>query len=105
MRAITSKYVEYYLHKLTSFIPSYVKSSFNTIERLKKLNVSDPDINITTSDTKNMYGHIDPKEGISTIQKYVDKFAREYKGFFPKKLIIRLLWLVMIYNVFKFGDT
>ena len=108
LASIPSKYIDYYLGKLLPFIPGYVQNSLQVIDLVNDCSssdLSDPNTYITTSDAMNMYGNIDPQEGIETIQKYVDLFAIEYKGHFPKKLIIELLSLVMTMNIFKFGDT
>ena len=87
------------------FIPSYTKNSKHVIHRLKCLNTLPPGAQITTWDAVSMYTNIDPKEGIETVEKYLDLYANEYKGHFPKKIIIKLLHLIMTKNVFKFGDT
>ena len=95
------------LEKLIPYVPGYYKNSVHAINLLKSLSPNDIKSNkcvATTSDTKNMYGNIDLEVGIAAITKYIDKFAHEYKGHFPKELIIKLLTLVMTMNIFKFVD-
>ena len=103
LASIPSKYVDYYLGKLLPFIPGYVQNLRQVIDLLNgcsSIDLSSPHTHITTSDARNMYGNIDPHEGIGSIQKYIDLFAHEYIGHFPKMLVIKLLSLLMTKNIF-----
>ena len=105
LSAVASKYIYYYLQKLIPYITRYVKNSTNVLNLLREIDTTSPNIRCTTSDAKSMYSNIDPTEGVRKIKKYIKKFGSEYKGFFPTELILKLLWLVMIKKIFKFGNT
>ena len=106
LSSIASRYVDYYLQKLMKLAPGYISNSLQVIGRMDKLKqyLSDS-VYITTSDAEAMYTNIDPEDGINTIEKYLDLYSHEYKGYIPKKLIIELLRLIMTKNVFQFGST
>ena len=97
--------MDYYVQKNIPSIPIQIRNSGELVDKLKKLKLNSSDIWLTISDAKSMYSNIDPEEGINTIQKYVDRFAGEFKGHFPTTLILKLLRLALETNMFKFGNT
>ena len=58
-----------------------------------------------TSDAEAMYTNIDPADGIDIVHKYMQEFRHEVKEFVPIPLLIKLLALIMMNNVFAFGNT
>ena len=100
LTAVASKYVDYYLQKLIKSTPSYINNSLYVIDKLKNLTITN-ELLITTPDSKSMYTNIDPEEGITTIEKYLNRYGNEYKIFISKKQIIDLLRLIMTNNVFN----
>ena len=105
LSALASTFVDYYLKKLTPYIPGYVKKSFKVIKRLKNINCSIDSISIATSDAVAMYPNILNNEGITACNKYFALYAKESKSFFPSELITKLLRLIMTCNTFEFGNT
>ena len=69
LSAVISKYVDYYLQKLITSIPSQIRSSGDSADKLKKLKLNSSDIWLTTPDANSIYSFIDPEEVIRTIQK------------------------------------
>ena len=69
------------------------------------MNFSQPNVYASTSDAIAMYLNINNDEGIAACEKYFKLYAKECKQFFPSKLIIRLLRLIMTKNDVKFGNT
>ena len=100
LTVVASKYVDYYLQKLIKYTPSYINNSLYVIDKLKNLTITN-ELLITTSDSKSMYTHIDPEEGITTIENYLNRYGNEYKIFISKKQIIDLLRLIMTNNFFN----
>ena len=102
--ALISRYLDYYLQKLVKLVPSYVPNSRAVLNKLRGLLIEEG-YSLLTSDAKSMYTNMDPVEGLEAIRLYIEEFSCELKERFPKVLILRLLWLVMTNNVFKFGET
>ena len=42
-----------------------------------------------------MYSIIKTVEELDEVTKYINKFGHEYKGYFPKQLVVKLLELIM----------
>ena len=76
LSAAVSKYVDYYLQKLVKLVPSNVFRSQQVVDACQNVGPLLCDTKLTSSDAKNMYGNIDPIEGITTIEKYIELFAR-----------------------------
>ena len=102
--ALISKYIDYYLHFFATRVPSYLRDSDTFLERIKKLDVPESAV-LFTSDAEAMYTNIDPEDGIEVVYKYMQAFKHEVKEFVPIPLLIKLLALIMMNNVFAFGNT
>jgi len=85
LSAAVSKYIDFYLQKLIKLVPSNVYRSQQFVNACQDIDLLLFDTKITSSDAKNMYGNIDPIEGIKTIEKYIELFAHEFKSHFPRK--------------------
>jgi len=83
LSAVVSKYIDYYLQKLVKFVPSYVNRSQQVVDACNKVAIINLNTRLLSSDDVNMYGNIDPVEGIDTIEKYFELFAKECKTHFP----------------------
>ena len=105
LSAVASKYIDYYLHKLVLLSPSYTKDAAALQDEITSLGYLSDLISEGTSDAEAMYTNIDPKQGVATIKKYFDAYAKGYKGFFPQELILKLLKLVMTTSIFQFGNS
>ena len=105
LSTVVSKYIDYYLQKLVKLVPSYFNRSQKVVDACKEVGIINLNTPLSSSDAVNMYSNIDHIEGIDTIEKYFEIFTKECKTHFPKKFIIKLLRLVMITNIFQFGNT
>lgn len=98
------RFVDYKLQQLSSCIPSMIIDSIDFIQQLQARTPFPAGVRIFTSDAKSMYTNIDAMEGIIYMQRFfqdcVDIPMDE-----ELKLLIRLLNLIMHFNIFKFGNT
>ena len=72
---VVSKYIEYYLQKLVTLVPSYVNRSQQVVDIYNEVGIIILNTRLSSSGAVNIYGNIDPIEGIDTIKKYFELFA------------------------------
>ena len=102
---IISKYIDYYLSKLIPFVATYLRDSFTLIEELKGIHKPlPPSCLLLTADAISMYTNIHTDHGITTVERYINKYRDKLEPDFPNTLLIKLLTIVMKQNTFTFGD-
>ena len=100
--AYLSTWLDYKLQPFTKYVKSYVKDSFDVIDKIKQCNRFPPNARLFTSDATSMYTNIHPNEGCQAVVRFLRRYAPKD---FPIDLITTILQAVMTYNVFKFGSS
>ena len=69
LSAVASKYIDYYLHKLVLFSPSYLRDASALHDEIWSLRYQSGLLYEGTSDATAMYTNMDPIEGVETLKK------------------------------------
>lgn len=101
-----SKWLDYWLQKLTPHIPSYVKNSQQVLDELSTLNLP-PNAKLFTTDANAMYNNIDTSHALSVIYPWLDtlKTNNLLPRYFPLEAVKEAMVLVMRNNIFEWGDS
>ena len=94
-----SELLEHYLKPLACEHPSYVKDTYDFLDKIRDLQVAD-DAMLVTFDVKSLYTNIDPEKGLLAL----DKIYEKSKHSIPFKETRDLLEICLKNNDFKFGD-
>ena len=102
---IISKYIDYYLSKLITFVVTHLEDSFSLIEDLMDIQKPLPQICLLpTADAISMCTKIHTDHDITTVEKYMNIYKVKLEQDFPRILLIKLLTIVMKQTTFTFGD-
>ena len=100
-----SKWLDFWLQKLRSFVPSYIKNSDELIEKLKGLGRLPLNARLFTADADSMYTNIDTPHAIEVISKWLDNLSPNLHQQFPLGAVKEAMKIVMTGNIFQFGDA
>ena len=96
-----SEFIDYHLQPLASSHPSYVKDTYDFLDKINKITVP-PNALLITIDVDAMYTNIDNQAGINAIKQ---AFHESPDPFRPSKHLIDLLQISLESNDFQFnGD-
>jgi len=100
-----SKWLDYWLQKLKSHIPTYVKDSQSVFDDLKTIKVP-PNAKIFTADTTAMYNNIDTEHAITVISWWLNDMDtnEQLHSNFPLEAVIHAMKIIMRNNIFEWGD-
>jgi len=94
----SAEFIDYYLNPLATKHQSYIKDTYDFIEKVKKLNIPTNAI-LFTIDVDSLYTNIDIQEGIQSIRNIFFKFHDKKR---PDKEILQLLEINLTKNDFEF---
>lgn len=97
----SAEYIDYYLNPLAKKHQSYIKDTYDFIEKIKNLIIPANAI-LFTVDVDSLYTNIDSKEGILAIKEI---FQNNYDKKRPDKELLQLLEINLTKNDFEFDDT
>jgi hypothetical protein len=100
-----SRWLDYWLQKLKSHVPSYVKDSQQVLDELKNLYIP-PGSRLCAADANSMYNNIDTDHAITVITWWLrdlDQRSLLPPGF-PLEAVISAMTTIMRNNIFEFGD-
>ena len=104
---VISIFADFKLQKLVDHIPSYILNSTSFLDEIDNLGPIPITAKLFTADAIGMYSNIHPAEALPKMEAYLQLFGHELKSFCKLQIefVIKLTRLVMLNNVFKFGDT
>ena len=95
-----AKLIEFFLHLLSIKHPSYVKDSFDLLQKLRRLNLPST-LAFITLDVSSLYTNIDTHKGVPVIKHFLEKYQCPNR---PDSDILKLLELNLKYNDFEFNN-
>ncbi len=98
-------WVDYYLQMLCKDLRYRAKSSGDLVSDLRSVEGLPPTTRLFTCDATSMYTNIDTTHALSVLGNYLRGSLILYREKIPLDLFMLGLRTVMIYNVFRFGDT
>ena len=104
---VISIFADFKLQRLTEHIPSYILNSTSFLDDIDLLGSLPSTAKLFTADTVGMYSNIHPAEALPKMEAYLNLFGHELTNLCRMKIefIIKLTRLVMLNNIFKFGNT
>uniref|UniRef100_A0A1A8LVX6 Reverse transcriptase domain-containing protein n=1 Tax=Nothobranchius pienaari TaxID=704102 RepID=A0A1A8LVX6_9TELE len=97
----TAEFLDHYLTPLSILHPSYVKDTYDFVEKIKKIVLPENCI-LFTMDVDSLYTNIDITEGITAIKNILLKYPNARR---PDKEIIQLLDINLRRNDFEFNGN
>jgi hypothetical protein len=97
------RWLDQQLKPIVRQLPSYIESSFDLKNRLRRLNVDLSNTSLFTCDAVSMYTNIDTGHALEEIAHFL-RTSRLCKDV-PHKAVIAGLDILMRNNIFRFGDT
>jgi hypothetical protein len=101
---VFSKWLSHRFKELLSFVPTYIKDSFQVLDELKTLKLP-PQAKLFTCDAVSMYTNIDSVHGLEVKSNWLEDYPTEISPDFPKEFFLKTLHTVMNENVFQLDDT
>jgi len=95
-----SAYVESFLTPLSCRHRSYIKNSYDFIDKIKDLNIS-PNTYLVTGDITSLYTNMKHDITIDSIRKILNKYPEPTR---PDKYILKILDLILKNNDFEFNN-
>ena len=104
---VISIFANFKLQRLTEHIPSYILNSTSFLDDIDLLGSLPSTAKLFTADTVGMYSNIHPAEALPKMEAYLNLFSHKLTNLCRMKIefIIKLTRLVMLNNIFKFGNT
>lgn len=95
----TAEFIDYYLYPLSITHASYIKDTYDFVEKVKTLQIP-PDAMLFTMDIDSLYTNIDIQEGIQVIKNTFYKNPNKKR---PDKELLQLLEINLTRNDFEFN--
>lgn len=96
----SAEYIDYFLNPLAKLHKSYIKDTYDFIEKIKNLVLPENSI-LFTIDVDSLYTNIDTTEGIQAVKEI---FQRNHVKNRPDKELLKLLEINLTKNDFEFDD-
>ena len=96
----TTEYIEYFLNPISQKHPSYLKDSYDFIEKVGQLQIP-PTAFLFTMDVDSLYTNIETKLGLEAIRKWFLKYPDPRR---PEKQLLKLLEIHLNRNDFEFNS-
>lgn len=97
----SAEYIDYFLNPLAKLHKSYIKDTYDFIDKIKNLIIPDNAI-LFTIDVDSLYTNIDTSEGIQAVKKMLQN---NYVKKRPDKELIQLLEINLTKNDFEFNGN
>ena len=100
-----SKWLDFWLQKLKTKVPTYVKDSQQVVDETKALKLP-PNSLLFAADANSMYNNIDTKHAIKVIDWWLNDLAKkkELPEGFPLEAVLSAMRDIMRENLFGWGD-
>ena len=95
----TAEFLDFYLNPLSTLHPSYIKDTYDFVEKIKKLHIP-KNATLFTMDIDSLYINIDIPQGIQAIKNIFHKYPNKNR---PDKELIQLLEINLTRNDFEFN--
>lgn len=96
----SAEYIDFYLNPLAKKHNSYIKDTYDFVEKIKNLIIPKKAI-LFTIDVDSLYTNIETKEGIQAVKEI---FQKNYDKKRPDKELLQLLEINLTKNDFEFDD-
>jgi len=96
----TAEYIEHFLNPLSTKHPSYLKDTYDFINKIGKLKIP-PNATLFTIDVDSLYTNIDTTRGLEAVKKFMEKYPDSKR---PDEYILRLLEINLTKNDFEFDS-
>lgn len=100
-----SRWADGELQRICRHLPYALRSSSILVDDLKKLNNLPPDAKLFTCDAVSMYTNIDTNHALEVIKAFLDSSPIPALVQVNVDALVDALKIIMIHNVFRFGDT
>ncbi|KAL2102106.1 hypothetical protein ACEWY4_001274 [Coilia grayii] len=94
-----AEYIDYYLNPISTKHPSYLKDTYDFINKVKQIELQ-PRTYLFTIDIDSLYTNIETKRGLSTVKKWLQRHPQADR---PDVTLIQLLELSLTKNDFEFN--
>jgi len=102
--AIFSIWLDYRMKELLPLIKSYIKTSIEVINNIKKLHIPQGTL-LFLADAVSMYTNIDTASGLQSMHNFFTSNLSNIPSSFPTNLFLAVLEMVMNNNIFSFSNT
>lgn len=101
-----SRWLDFYLRKLTPFVKSYVKDTRSIVNYVRGIKDLPPNAMLFTADAQSMYTNIDTNHAIEVIGEWLNtiKSEQNFPKNWPIEAIKEAMPLIMKFNIFEFGN-
>ena len=101
-----SKWLDFYLRKLTPFIPTYTRDTGTVIDFIGTIQDLPPNAKLFTADADSMYTNIDTTHAIQVIGDWLEEIKVDpaFPKNWPFEAIKEAMGLIMRFNIFEFGN-
>lgn len=96
----TAQFVDFYLNPLSTLHESYVKDTYDFVEKVKSLNIPTTAL-LFSMDVSSLYTNISTPDGLLAIRNILRKYPNSKR---PDKEILQLLEINLTRNDFEFDD-
>lgn len=96
----TAEFIEYYLNPISTLHPSYIKDTFDFLQKIKDLTMPIGCI-LFTIDIDSLYTNIETKSGLMSVNKWFKKYPDPRR---PDAHLLKLLEINLVRNDFEFED-
>lgn len=94
-----AEYIDHFLNPISTKHPSYVRDTYDFIEKVRKIRVSEKTL-LFSIDVDSLYTNIETAAGLVAVRKWFDKYPDESR---PDKEILELLQISLTRNDFAFN--
>ncbi|GAA6102481.1 uncharacterized protein LOC114849825, partial [Tachysurus ichikawai] len=96
----TAEYIEYFLNPLSTRHPSYVRDTYDFLDRIRTIDLPDHCF-LFTIDVDSLYTNIDTTAGLTAVKEWFDRYPDKHR---PDQHLLGLLKINLIQNDFEFNS-
>ena len=95
-----SEYVDSFLHPLSLLHPSYIKDSFDFINKIKNKRIN-PDTILVTFDVNSLYTNMNLQRTFAVVKQFFNRYPNPDR---PDKILLEIIRIILFNNDFRFGE-
>ncbi|KAK3519653.1 hypothetical protein QTP86_002842, partial [Hemibagrus guttatus] len=96
----TAEYIEYFLNPLSNRHPSYVRDTYDFLDRIRTIDLPEHCF-LFTIDVDSLYTNIDTTAGLTAVKEWFDRYPDKHR---PDQHLLDLLKINLIQNDFEFNS-
>lgn len=96
----TAEYIEYFLNPLSTRHPSYVRDTYDFLDKIRTIDLPDHCL-LFTIDVDSLYTNIDTTAGLAAVREWFDRYPDRHR---PDQHLLDLLKINLIQNDFEFNS-